>query len=104
MHGRRPGRGSGDDLGDEDDALAPDAVFAWFFQAEYPSVVRTVALLLQDSGAAEDIAQEAFVRLHLHWSKVSGYDRPDAWVRRVALNLAATHARREGRRTGLERR
>jgi RNA polymerase sigma-70 factor (ECF subfamily) len=78
-------------------------VFASFFRAEYASLVRTVALVLRDSGPAEDIAQEAFVRLHLHWSKVSAYDRPDAWVRRVALNLAASHARREGRRTALER-
>jgi RNA polymerase sigma factor (sigma-70 family) len=85
-------------------AGAAREVFAWFFRAEYPAVVRTIALLLHDTGAAEDIAQEAFVRLHQQWSKVSDYDRPDAWVRRVALNLATTHARREGRRAGLERR
>ncbi len=101
---RRPRGSSSEHLGPDGDAgPAPDATFASFFRAEYPSVVRTVALLLQDPGAAEDIAQEAFVRLHLQWLKVSGYDRPDAWVRRVALNLAATHARREGRRRGLER-
>jgi RNA polymerase sigma factor (sigma-70 family) len=90
-------------LGGGIDAVTPAAAFAWFFRAEYPQVVRTIALVLREPAAAEDVAQEAFLRLHLHWSKVYRYDRPDAWVRRVALNLAASHARREGRRGRLER-
>jgi RNA polymerase sigma factor (sigma-70 family) len=98
-----PGRALDAGLGDSLDAVPPEAAFAWFFRAEYPQVVRTVSLVLRDTAAAEDVAQEAFLRLHLHWSKVYRYDRPDAWVRRVALNLAASHARREGRRAGLER-
>lgn len=32
--------------------------------------------------------QEAFCRALPHWSKVSAYDDPVAWVRRVAFNLA----------------
>jgi RNA polymerase sigma factor (sigma-70 family) len=84
-------------------ALTPEALYAWFFRAEYPQVVRTVSLVLRDAVAAEDVAQEAFLRLHLHWAKVYRYDRPDAWVRRVALNLAASRTRREGRRARLER-
>jgi DNA-directed RNA polymerase specialized sigma24 family protein len=71
--------------------------FAWFFTTEYPSVVRSLCHLVRREDA-EDLAQEAFVRLHGRWAKVSRYDRPDAWVRRVAVNLAITHARREGRR------
>jgi RNA polymerase sigma-70 factor (ECF subfamily) len=101
---RRPGVGgrpAPPDTGD--DSVPPDALYAWFFRAEYAQVVRTVSLVLDDASAAEDVAQEAFLRLHLHWSKVHRYDRPDAWVRRVALNLAASRARREGRRAGLER-
>ena len=97
------GRAVDADLGEGIDAVPPEAAFAWFFRAEYPQVVRTVALVLRNPAAAEDVAQEAFLRLHLRWSKVYLYDRPDAWVRRVALNLAASHARREGRRARLER-
>ena len=100
---KRSDRGSSEDLSLELEAPDQEAAFATFFRVEYPTLVRTVALLLHDLSAAEDIAQEAFVRLHLEWSKVSGYDRPDAWIRRVALNLAATYARREARRRGLER-
>jgi RNA polymerase sigma-70 factor (sigma-E family) len=71
--------------------------FAWFFRAEYTEVVRTAYLLTQDRGAAEDIAQDAFAQLYAHWKKVSNYDRPDAWVRRVAIRMCGKHLRKRGR-------
>jgi RNA polymerase sigma-70 factor (ECF subfamily) len=66
-----------------------------FFVREYAAVVRTVALMLRDEARAEEIAQDAFVQLHLDWAKVSGYDRPGAWVRRVAIRLAMRTIRRD---------
>jgi RNA polymerase sigma-70 factor (sigma-E family) len=71
--------------------------FAWFFRAEYPEVVRTAYLLTQDRGTAEDVAQDAFAQLYAHWKKVSNYDRPDAWVRRVAIRMCGKHLRKRGR-------
>ena len=64
-----------------------------FFLAEHGSVLRTVQLILGDRQAAEDATQEAFYRLLVHWKKVSQYERPGAWVRRVAIRIA-TRARR----------
>jgi RNA polymerase sigma-70 factor (ECF subfamily) len=66
-----------------------DSGFAWLFRDEYPAIVRTAYLMLGDREAAEDVAQEAFVRLYARWRRVSRYDRPGAWVRRVAIRLAA---------------
>lgn len=77
--------------------------YAWFFRAEYASVLRTVYLILGDRGRAEDVAQEAFVQLLSHWKKVSRYERPDAWVRRVAIRLAVRTLRRDRLRGALER-
>ena len=76
-----------------------DAVgeFRWLFAAEYPTVVRTIYFVLQDRGRSEEIAQEAFVQLLRHWDKVSRYDFPEAWVRRVAIRLAVRDAKRERR-------
>ena len=37
---------------------------------------------------AEDVVQEAFSVAYRQWRKVSSYDEPAAFVRRVALNLA----------------
>jgi RNA polymerase sigma-70 factor (ECF subfamily) len=72
--------------------------FRWLFAVEYPAVVRTVYLVLHDHARAEEIAQDAFVQLLGHWDKVSRYEAPDAWVRRVAIRLAVRDMRRERRR------
>ena len=92
------------------DALRRTAVakdeesFAWFFTSEYPQVVRLLTVVVTDPAAAEDVAQEAFIRLHRHWSRISRYESPEAWVRRVALNRAFSWRRREQhRRQGEER-
>lgn len=80
----------------------PEA-FARLYDEEYLRIARTVYLVLHDSGRAEEVTQEAFVRLYLRWGTVGHYDRPGAWVRRVAIRLATREARREGRRPQLER-
>jgi RNA polymerase sigma-70 factor (ECF subfamily) len=83
-----------------DDAQAE---YTWFFRTEFRAVVQTAYLVLHDRHRAEDVAQEAFTQLLLHWKKVSRYERPDAWVRRVAIRLAARQAKRERRRGEIER-
>jgi RNA polymerase sigma factor (sigma-70 family) len=75
-----------------------DSVFA----AEYAPVLRTVYLICHDSHQAQDITQEAFVELLRHWDKVSRYERPGAWVRRVAIRKLVKAMRRELRRREAE--
>jgi RNA polymerase sigma factor (sigma-70 family) len=72
-----------------------ESEFTWFFQAEFPQVARTVYLVLRDAGRAEDIAQEAFLALYARWSRISRYERPELWVRRVAIRMAVRAAGRE---------
>lgn len=84
----------------------PDVVrgdYAAFYVAQFRAVARTVYLILYDREYAEDITQDAFVQLYLHWSKVARYDAPHAWVRRVAIRLAVRAARRERQRVELSR-
>jgi RNA polymerase sigma-70 factor (ECF subfamily) len=81
-----------------------DDEFTWLFRTEYPGVVRSIWLVLRDRGRAEEIAQDAFATLYSHWRTVAAYDRPDAWVRRVAMRDAIHAATRERRRPLLERR
>ena len=80
-----------------------DAEYDLLFSVEFPAIMRTVYLILHDLDRAEDIAQDAFVQLLKHWRKVSRYDRPGAWVRRVAIRLAMDSMRRERLRSVLER-
>jgi DNA-directed RNA polymerase specialized sigma24 family protein len=80
-----------------------DLEFDWLFASEFPAVMRAVHLIVHDLERAEDITQDAFVQLLRHWKKVSRYDRPGAWVRRVAIRLAMEAVRRERVRAVLER-
>jgi RNA polymerase sigma-70 factor (ECF subfamily) len=80
-----------------------DLEYAWFFRAEFAAVLRTVFLILHDRGRSEDVTQEAFIELFVHWRKVSRYERPEAWVRRVAIRRAVHVLGRERMRALLER-
>jgi RNA polymerase sigma-70 factor (ECF subfamily) len=75
--------------------VGADAEFGAFFVEAFPRVTRTVALMLHDARRAEDVAQDAFVQLLKNWDKISRYERPDAWVRRVAIRLAMRALRRD---------
>ena len=77
--------------------------YEWYFRASFAPVARTVFLIIHDRDRAEDIAQEAFVRLLKHWRNASTYERPDAWVRRVAIRIAVRDLQREGKRGSEER-
>jgi RNA polymerase sigma-70 factor (sigma-E family) len=82
----------------------PDAAaFSDFFRKEYERLVRTTYLVLHDQQSAEDVAQDAFGQLYRNWPKVSGYDNPQAWVRRVAIRMAVRMASRERARSVLTR-
>lgn len=76
--------------------------FDSLFAAEYAAVLRTVSLICQDAHQAQDITQDAFVELLRHWNKVSRYDRPGAWVRRVAIRRLFKTVRSEARRRKAE--
>jgi RNA polymerase sigma factor (sigma-70 family) len=72
------------------------------FRACYPSVLRSVVLITRDRARAEEVCQEAFLALLQRWSVVSEYERPEAWVRTVAVRAALKTVRRDARRSVLE--
>lgn len=74
--------------------------FESFYRREYAAMVALAAAVSGTPALAEDLAQEALFRAHRAWPKISTYDRPGAWLRRVTINLA-TNLRR---RTSVERR
>jgi RNA polymerase sigma-70 factor (ECF subfamily) len=70
----------------------PDLVA--FCEAEFPRLVGMLGLYTGDRKIAEELAQEALVRVWRHWQKVRSLDNPAAWTRKVAINLANSHLRR----------
>ncbi|MCY7418014.1 MAG: SigE family RNA polymerase sigma factor [Chloroflexi bacterium] len=75
--------------------LDDDAAYSHFFVAQFPYVVRTIYLIVHDRARAEDIAQDAFVQLLKDWQRIARYERPEAWVRRVAIRMAVRGVRRD---------
>ena len=72
--------------------------FDSLFQQLYPSLFRYLHRLTGDSDVADDIAQEAFVRL-LRQNLPEAEVRP--WLFTVAMNLVRDHARKVERRQRL---
>jgi RNA polymerase sigma-70 factor (ECF subfamily) len=70
------------------------ATFEDAFRAEYPGVVRVVSPIVGSVADAEAVAQDAFLKAYTRWRRVGGYDRPGAWVRRVAIRDAVRFAQR----------
>ena len=73
-----------------------DGDFSAFYQAQFASIATVAGATTGDRSVGEDIAQEAFQRAHDDWAAVGSMDRPGAWVRRVAINLALNRRRRRG--------
>ena len=69
--------------------------FERVFRSTYPSVLRTVFVVLHDRGRAEEVTQDAFLRLYERWQGIVRIDHPGAWVRQVAIRLAIKRAKRE---------
>ncbi|SBT51731.1 SigE family RNA polymerase sigma factor [Micromonospora narathiwatensis] len=68
--------------------------FDGFYHAHFRSLTLQLAAYCGDLSQAQDLVQEAFCRAFARWSRVSRYDDPVAWLRRVAWNLAASRWRR----------
>ena len=72
-----------------------ERVLALFEQLRIP-VFRYILRKTRDSGRAEDITQETFLRLFRHLRENRQLDNPKAWIFTVANNLAVDASRNEG--------
>jgi RNA polymerase sigma-70 factor (ECF subfamily) len=71
--------------------------FSSFYAGAFPRLVGQLLLVTGELHEAEDVVQEAFARASVRWARLRDYDVPEAWVRRVAMNLAADRLRRARR-------
>jgi RNA polymerase sigma-70 factor (sigma-E family) len=75
-------------------APADPEPFDDFFRATYVGSVRLAHLLTGDRWAAEDLAQEAYTRLHPRYARL---DNPGAYLRVSLVNAAQSYHRLRGR-------
>ncbi len=75
-------------------AREEESEYLLFFAGAKESLVGAAYLYAGDIDEAHDLVQEVLERAWKHWPKVSGYDDPQAWARRVLHNLAVSRWRR----------
>jgi len=75
-------------------APAKSAGFAAVFEAEEGPLLRFAFGICRRREVAEDVVQEAFLKLHSHWDEV---DSHRAWLFRCVRNLALNHLRKTRR-------
>ncbi len=79
------------DFGPQDQ---PRESFADFYGQRFAEMARLAFLMTGSEDAAEDLAQDAFVRIHRRWESV---EQPVAYVRRAVVNACKSEFRRRGR-------
>lgn len=77
-----------------DEELERQAFVEALFHAEAASLVRLARLFTDDRTGAEDIVQEAFIRLYHAAHRIRDRGRSAAYLRSIVLNLARDHNRR----------
>lgn len=71
-------------------ALRP---FETFFQEQHVRLGRALYLLTGNASEADEIAQEALVRVYERWDRVCRMDSPEGYLYRTALNLHRSRVR-----------
>jgi RNA polymerase sigma-70 factor (ECF subfamily) len=71
-----------------------EEAFDAFFTASYARLQGQAYVLTGSREQAQDLTQEALLRAWTHWDKVSAYDSPEGWTRRVLHNLCIASWRR----------
>jgi RNA polymerase sigma-70 factor (sigma-E family) len=70
-----------------------DSAVVALYTEHYHALVRLSALLLRDTGAAEEVVQDSFVALHRAWSRIQPA-RELAYLRRTVVNRSRSVLRR----------
>jgi RNA polymerase sigma-70 factor (ECF subfamily) len=79
-------------------ALDDEKAFTELVRRYQTRVIHLVSRLLNDREVSEDIAQEVFVRVHLHRKNYRTGSKFSTWLFTIAANLAKNEIRRRKRR------
>lgn len=70
--------------------------FEDFFDANRDRLARALWLVARDRHEADEVAQEAFLKLWERWERVRHLEDPESYLYRTALNLYRNRVRRTG--------
>ena len=77
-----------------EEAVDADLLVRSLFVQEGAALVRLARLFTDDRNAAEDLVQEAFIRLHRSSDRIRDPSKAAPYLRSILLNLARDHNRR----------
>ena len=83
-------------------AVDLEAEFAAFFAAHHDAVLRSITSSVDNDDDAVDATQDAFHKAHARWSTIRTYDKPEAWLRRIAINPSRDRRRSDRQRRNRE--
>jgi RNA polymerase sigma-70 factor (ECF subfamily) len=71
-----------------------DPDFERLYETSYGKILGTLTGMLGDRAAAEDCAQDAFERAYRKWDRWQPIAPAEAWVHRIAINVAVSYQRK----------
>jgi len=71
--------------------------FEDFFRAEQVGLFRALCLVTGSRHEAEEVMQDAFIKVYERWERVSRMEHPDGFLYRVAMNEFRSRYRRAAR-------
>jgi RNA polymerase sigma-70 factor (ECF subfamily) len=72
-----------------------DADFERLYRNTYRRILGTLITLVRDWAAAEDCTQETFVRAYQNWKRWKPDAPVEAWLHRIAINVAISDRRHQ---------
>jgi RNA polymerase sigma factor (sigma-70 family) len=75
-------------------AIDPAVSFEAFFEAETDTLFRRLCLITGNRAEAEEIAQDAFLKIWERWDRVADLDDRVGYLYRVAMNVFRNRSRR----------
>lgn len=71
-----------------------EAAFEAFFERHHARLFRALWLVTRNRHEAEEVMQDAFLRVWERWGRVSAHPDPDGYLYRTAMNVVRSRARR----------
>ena len=75
--------------------------FDRLYEETYSRLFATLVTLLRDRAAAEDCVQEAYLRAFRAWPRWRPDAPAEAWLHRIAINVAVSYRRKESLRSAV---
>ena len=82
------------ETGEVPGVIAEATDFDSFYRSEYDRLVRVAYALCGRLDVAEELTQDAMMKVYARWRRVRSFDAPGAFARRVVVNNAMSALRR----------